>query len=851
MGAGGEFGTKATLSEVGSDATVSLIFSPDEGASSNKTIATGLTDASGVFTINPGFSPVDNKVYVLEAIKRIGAAGNAVMTVRTYIKWNATPGNWTSITTPTLAINTKTTAITIIDSYDNTITSSDTIGKVDITGGSSVVSPIGSVTTQTITDVANMVTVNLGQNVDPTRFIKYQSGKYFLSKEPNHNKSTVISTKNCVDCDLSSEDLSNQDLSTGNLSRADLSWANLNNSNLNNANLSSSNVTGTTFTGTTLTGVNFTDVNLSSKNLSSLNLSGSNFTNANLTSANLSSANISNSNLTGTTFTGATLTGTNFSNVDLTNRSFNSFNLNNANFTGATLTGVTFTGATLTGVNFSNVDLTNKNFNSLNLSNANFTGATLTGVTFTGATLNGTNFTGQDLTGRNFSSLNLSGGNFTNANLTNGNFSNSNLNGANFTNTTLTGANFEGSIWTNGSNCSVGSIGMCIAPPGEQRVNTYTLNTQRNPDIAINNSNGDFVVTWESFGQDGSNYGIYAQRYNSNLEPQGLEFKVNSYTTSNQQRPSVAVNSSGNFIISWDGEGNSDTQGIFAQKYNSSGSENGVEFKANSYTSNPQSNSIVSIDSLGYFNIHWAGYGANTQGIYRQFYNIDGSVNGSETFLHVFPYGSADNQNFPDVAMNDSGKFVVCWEEGSTQIGISAQNFSSQWVPESMNYEVSPYGGLSGTKTKPTLSIDNNGNYVIVWVSQSQDSFSNNGVYAQRYNSSGVIQGSEFRVNTYTTSHQQNPSIAVNRANGDFVVVWESQNQDGSGYGIYGQRYNISGVAQGSEFKVNTYTTNTQQNPAVAINSSNGDFIVVWEGQGATDTSGIYMKRYNSSGVEY
>ena len=69
-----------------------------------------------------------------------------------------------------------------------------------------------------------------------------------------------------------------------------------------------------------------------------------------------------------------------------------------------------------------------------------------------------------------------------------------------------------------------------------------------------------------------------------------------------------------------------------------------------------------------------------------------------------------------------------------------------------------------------------------------------------------LAQGSEFLVNTFTTSYQSNSAVAID-ADGDFVVTWHSDGQDGSGYGIYAQRYNASGVAQGSEFLVNTFTT--------------------------------------------
>ena len=44
------------------------------------------------------------------------------------------------------------------------------------------------------------------------------------------------------------------------------------------------------------------------------------------------------------------------------------------------------------------------------------------------------------------------------------------------------------------------------------QVNNYTSNTQTGPSVA-GLSGGGFVATWQSYGQDGSNYGIYGQRY--------------------------------------------------------------------------------------------------------------------------------------------------------------------------------------------------------------------------------------------------------------------------------------------------------------------------------------------------
>src|SRR6185437_7126296 len=58
--------------------------------------------------------------------------------------------------------------------------------------------------------------------------------------------------------------------------------------------------------------------------------------------------------------------------------------------------------------------------------------------------------------------------------------------------------------------------------------------------------------------------------------------------------------------------------------------------------------------------------------------------------------------------------------------------------------------------------------------------------------------GGEVRINTSTNGAQDLPQIAKD-AVGDYVIVWQSQNQDGNGYGIYAQRYNAAGKPQGAE----------------------------------------------------
>ena len=100
------------------------------------------------------------------------------------------------------------------------------------------------------------------------------------------------------------------------------------------------------------------------------------------------------------------------------------------------------------------------------------------------------------------------------------------------------------------------------------------------------------------------------------------------------------------------------------------------------------------------------------------------------------------------------------------------------------------------------------GGFVVTWTSDGQDG-SGYGIYGQRYAADGTALGSEFRVNTYTTNAQVYSSVAA-LAGGGFVVTWTSDGQDGSGYGIYGQRYAADGTPVGSEFRVNQITAGDQ-----------------------------------------
>lgn len=375
-----------------------------------------------------------------------------------------------------------------------------------------------------------------------------------------------------------------------------------------------------------------------------------------------------------------------------------------------------------------------------------------------------------------------------------------------------------------------------IAAGPETQVNTFTTGDQRQATVAMD-AGGDYVAAWWSYDHDGSGRGIFAQRYNAAGVPQGSEFQVNTYTTSFQECPSVAMDAAGDFVITWmsirqDGSG----YGVYAQRYNSAGVAQGGEFRVNSYTTDDQWWPSAAMDASGNFVITWqnAGQDGSGNGVYAQRYDAAGSPRGTEFQVNSVTTGS---QEFPAVAMDAAGDFVVTWEsygDDGSSWGIAAQRYNAAGVTQGSEFLVNTQ--TAGEQSCPAVAMDATGDFVITWTGLEVD------VDFQRYNSAGIAQGGEVTVNTGGVK----TAVAMDDA-GDFVVGWNSFYGD-----IYAQPYSASGAAQEGEFRVNSYTTGSQvfssgrnhPNSTAAMDSA-GDFVLVWGSDGQDGSGyGIYSQRY-------
>ncbi|HEY7112442.1 MAG TPA: hypothetical protein VIA45_05865 [Thermoanaerobaculia bacterium] len=383
------------------------------------------------------------------------------------------------------------------------------------------------------------------------------------------------------------------------------------------------------------------------------------------------------------------------------------------------------------------------------------------------------------------------------------------------------------------------------APPfgGEFQVNTYTTGDQDAPSVAVA-PDGQFMIAWQSRNPD-STHSVFAQLYDAGGSKNGAEIAVNTFTTGTHANPQVAAASDGNFVVTWEednGIHDGSYYGVIARKFQHGGND-GPDFLVPTYSANGQYFPAVAMGADSSFVVVWAGnYAPDHAGILGQRFGPDlGPAVGSEFRVN----SGTSEANFPSVAVDGSGNFVVVWEDyrDLNGIGISGQRFDASGAKVGSAFLINTH--TTGDQRSPKVAMGRHGDFVVVWLDESGEDGDGAGVFGQRFDASGEKVGTEFQVNTYTSEGQAGASVAMD-SRGGFVVTWIDGYLNDSPGAVAGQRFDRTGAKVGSEFAVNTSTTGAVYG-YTSVSSGGGDgFVVTWAHAG-TDGSGIGVVRQRTN----
>ena len=364
-------------------------------------------------------------------------------------------------------------------------------------------------------------------------------------------------------------------------------------------------------------------------------------------------------------------------------------------------------------------------------------------------------------------------------------------------------------------------------------VNTYLDSTQRDPQIA-RDAVGNYVVVWQSYNQVSptSEGDIFMQRYNANDQKIDAETRVNSMYVKNEEKPAVAMNGAGNFVVAWASFSDSEWLYDIKGRLYIDNTPMGYEFLVNTTTNHSQTNPAVDINSNNEFIIVWESWfqDGGDKGVYAQKYNANGQKVGGEFLVNTT---TAYSQARPVVKYMPNGNFIVVWESWKQDIvtpsgyGVFSKIFNSSGGVVKDEFQINSY--TNDYQWFGDLAVFDDNSFIVVWCSWKQDG-SDGGIYFQRFDENGNKIGNETLANVTTSKYQWLPK--VKKLDGKKIaIVWSSWLQDGSREGVYTAFYDENNKRYTFETQVNTYTDSYQWEPDFIVKSPE-ELVVVWASWG-------------------
>lgn len=354
---------------------------------------------------------------------------------------------------------------------------------------------------------------------------------------------------------------------------------------------------------------------------------------------------------------------------------------------------------------------------------------------------------------------------------------------------------------------------IALAPKSQSSVHT------------VSDSNGGIVMVWDDNRNDATTKDdIYAQRLNaSGLRKWPLYGIAICDAAFAQKNSTITDSDNGSAIIAWQDNraGNTD---IYAQKIDSSGNilwtANGVAVCTK--TTVQKSPKIVG-DNAGGAYIVWEDSLNFYWDIYAQHINSSGVL--SWTSGGVSICSAVNTQSNPRIEADGLGDAIITWQDKRNNVDydIYTQKINLAGVVQWATNGVAICTAIN-TQSNPRIDPDGANGAIISWVDK-RNGLDNN-IFAQRINSSGVIQWAN---NGNSICNAANNQSAIDmKYIGSTGVLFSWKDDRATISEIYAQIISLSGTAQLAANGIKISNALKSLNPN-AISDGNGGAIIAWQ----------------------
>jgi len=356
---------------------------------------------------------------------------------------------------------------------------------------------------------------------------------------------------------------------------------------------------------------------------------------------------------------------------------------------------------------------------------------------------------------------------------------------------------------------SFGVFGRRFDPTGaplgsEFQVNEAALGDQTQASVAFD-AQGRFTVAWR--GEDASAGGIFVRQFTA-AGPAGPERQVNVYTAGEQALPRIAAGPSG-LVVVWqsdlqDGSG----LGVYGRILTPDAVPIGVEIPLATTTLGSQAAPVVAVLDNGRIAVAWR---EGQWTVNSRLFDGAGAPLRPET--QVAMQVLVDHVS---IAAGPAGTYTVAWWEGTSFCGDFGCSSSDGGVRLRHHDATGAPGAVSGAggagqgtiaRWEGALGMNFTGRVLVSYTSTPNalmcfsippptppgvcpatgpEDGSGSGIFARAVGS--PTNPPRVQVNTFSSGNQMRSSVGAD-PRGNAVIAWQSDGQDGSGMGVYAQRY--------------------------------------------------------------
>ncbi len=382
-----------------------------------------------------------------------------------------------------------------------------------------------------------------------------------------------------------------------------------------------------------------------------------------------------------------------------------------------------------------------------------------------------------------------------------------------------------------------------LATP-EFLVNSFEAGDQRIP-IVASDAAGNSVIIWQSRNQDAPGWSIFGQRLDSLGTLVGDEFRINVFNNGSQDGQHLAVANDGSFVVAWNGPDRTSSLNVISLRhFAANGQPLAGDRRVSDTVNGSQILPRIGLTSAGESLVAWEAQAVAgpTFNIVSRTLDSDGQPVSPIEPINQFQVGA---QRRVDIAVGSDGSRVVAWQDAvsdGNDWGIFLRCLDADG---NGGTEIQANQTTIGQQFRPRLArSSDDGHFVVVWQdTMGQSSFVYRRVMLRRFAADCQPLGPETQVNQFDEGIQDLPEISLD-GDGNYVIVWQSLPDDFEQQGIFGRRLSALGEFLGNEFAIHQEIEAFQDFPTVS-GLPDGGFIVTWESAGQDESGfGIFARRF-------